>query len=289
MQVTRPVPVPDGIWSAWSWEPSVLLAVGVAGIAYTIGLRRLGMTGHRIARGRVTAFAVGLLVLFLALVSPIDALGEALFAGHMVQHLLLILVVAPLVVAGDAALVLLVALPRVVRRRLAATRRRRQAMRGVARAFDRPAVVWPVNAAVLWFWHLPVTYGWALEYDLVHAIEHASFLLASMTWWRLLYRASGPQLDRGAGILFVFTTGAQMSALGALLTFAAAPWYPGHAPWTAAWGLTPLADQQIAGLIMWLPAGFVYQAVAVVMLLQWLDRSRRLQPAHPLQGVRAQK
>jgi putative membrane protein len=271
-------PAPHDVWSAWSWEPTVLIGLAAAGVVYTLGVRRLWRAagpGRSIPAWRTAAFAGGITALFVALISPLDAMGAALFSAHMVQHLMLLIVAPPLLVLGDPFHAAFWALPLAGRRHLAAAWLDHPRVRAAGGALTRPAVVWVVNVALLWFWHLPAAYGWALDHETAHAVEHASFLAMSVLFWWVLFRPAGPRIDRGAGILFVFTMGLQMSALGAILTFAGSAWYPGHAPWTAAWGLTPLEDQQLAGLIMWLPAGLVYLSVAAVLFIQWLERAGR--------------
>jgi putative membrane protein len=270
-------PAPHDLWSAWSWEPTVLIGLAAASVAYALGVRRLWRAaggGRGIPGWRVGAFAGGIAALFVALISPLDALGTALFSAHMVQHLMLLIVAAPLLVLGDPFHAAFWALPLAGRRRLAAAWLAHPRVRAAGGALTRPAAVWGVNVALLWFWHFPRAYGWALQHETVHAVEHASFLAMSVLFWWVLFRPAGARIDRGAGILFVFAMGLQMSALGAILTFAGSAWYPGHAPWTAAWGLTPLADQQLAGLIMWLPAGLVYLTVAAVLFIQWIEPAR---------------
>lgn len=267
-------PTPQHLWSAWTFDPGVVLGLAIAMIGYAIGVRRLWQTAgtaRGIARWRTVAFGGGMLTLVVALVSPLDALGSALFSAHMVQHLLLLTVAAPLLVLGDPLQAAVWILPLGARRRVTAAWKRVPGARATVAALTRPIVVWVAAAAVLWFWHLPAAYDWALDHEAVHALEHASFLGVSFVFWWLLFRPAGARLDRGAGILYVFTMGIQGSALGAVLAFARSPWYPGHAPWTAAWGLTPLADQQLAGLIMWIPTGLIYLAVAAVLFVQWLE------------------
>jgi putative membrane protein len=106
----------------------------------------------------------------------------------------------------------------------------------------------------------------------VHAAQHASFFLSALLfWWSLLY-ARG-RAGYGLGVLYIFTTAVHTSILGALLTFAPSVWYPAYAPGTRAWGLSPLEDQQIGGLIMWVPAGVVYLAAGLALFAAWLRES----------------
>lgn len=265
-----------GSWTAWELHPAVLAGIGAAAACYGIGLRTLWRragSGRGISHRRAAAGGAGLAVLLLALVSPIDALGHALFSAHMVQHLLLLVVAPPLLVAGAPLYVGFWALPRRSRRRLGDWWHRARRGRRAARAALRPLPVWLTNVVILWFWHLPAAYDLAVRIEPIHALEHASFLVAAFLFWWLPFRHAGRRMDRGAGIIYVFTAGLQCSALGAILTFSGSAWYAVHAHTTAALGLSPLQDQQLAGLIMWIPAAVVYLGAAALLFLQWLERA----------------
>lgn len=229
-----------------------------------------GGPGRGVSRWRAGAYGAGLLVVLLALVSPLDTQAQALFSAHMVQHLLLLLVAPPLLVAGAPLYVGFWALPG--RRALGRWWRGSPRVRAVAGRLLSPLPVWATNVAVLWFWHLPVTYDLAVQQEAVHVFEHASFLATAFLFWWLLFRHTGRRMDQGRGVIYVFTAGLQCSMLGAILTFSGKAWYSVHAPSTAAWGLTPLQDQQLAGLIMWIPGGLVYLGAAAVLFLQWIER-----------------
>jgi cytochrome c oxidase assembly factor CtaG len=263
---------PPGIWRAWSFDPLVVCGLLAAALAYARGLRALwarGM-GRGVSPWRAAAFAGGLVALAVALLSPLDALDGELFTIHMAQHMLLILVAAPLLVLGAPGLAVLAGLPRGARRGL--TRRRRSlAGAAIGWALDQPLLVLLAHVGVLWTWHLPVPYQAALASPPLHAMEHITFLGTAMLLWRVVL---GPdprhRLGRGLAILSVFVTALQAGALGALLTFAPQPLYPRQALGSAAWGVTPLADQQLAGIVMWVPGGVVYLATAAALLLVWL-------------------
>jgi putative membrane protein len=282
---------PGEWWRAWAPEPAVLLALAVLATAYHRGLRRLWRAGPRAVTGRqALAFAAGLAAVALALVSPLDTLSGALFAAHMAQHMLLIMVAAPLLVLGAPGLPLLLALPPAWRRRLARIRRHPLATAGW-RLLSRPAVAWAVHVGALWLWHLPGPYQTALASDPVHAAEHASFLgTAMLFWWVVLSADRRRRLAPGFAALYLFAAALQGSALGALLLFAPAPLYPLQALGSASFGLPPLADQQVAGLIMWIPADLVYLGSAATLFMRWLlslegaapRRDEHLRPPVPM-------
>jgi cytochrome c oxidase assembly factor CtaG len=270
----------DGWWAQWTFEPATAALIAAAAVLYGVGrgrLRRRGRAQHA-PSARATAFYAGLALLALALLSPIHALGETLFSAHMVQHLLLILGVAPLLVYGAPLLPVLLALPPAVRRDVGVLRHAPLVGWSV-RTVMHPLVVWGLHALVLWTWHLPGLYRAALEDPLLHVLEHSSLLLTAIAFWYLVMATGARRrLALGPAVLFVFTTGLQSGALGALLTFASRPLYPLHVHGARAWGVTPLADQELAGLIMWIPAGAAYLVAMAALLLAWLKDLERTHP-----------
>lgn len=286
-------PAPHDVWTAWAGEPSLILGLAATLGAYGLGVRRLWRRagrGQGVGRGQAIAFGVGWLMLVVALVSPIDALGEALFSAHMVQHLLLVLVAAPLLALGAPLVALVWALPRAWRLRLRGWRRY-TGLRLAATALTQPILVWTLHTVALWVWHLPGLYQAALQNELVHSLEHGSFLgTAVLFWWVVVQPGQTQRWSQGASVLYLFAAGIQGSVLGALMTFAPTPWYPAYATTTTPWGLTPLADQQLAGAIMWVPAGTVYVLAAVWMFFLWLQSAeRQTQQAATLEHSRARR
>ncbi len=272
-------PAPADLWTAWSWDPAVLLGLVAAAAVYARGVRtfwaRVG-TGRGVARWQAAAYAGGLAALFIALVSPLDALSSALFAAHMVQHLLLILAAAPLLVLGSPVVPFLWAFRRARRRAIGRWWRRASAVRAGWHALSQPAVVWVLYTATLWIWHLPGLYQAALASEPIHALEHLALLATALLfWWTVLHPGRHGRLGYGPGVLYVFAATVQSALLGILMTFARAPWYPAYAASTEAWGLTPLEDQQLAGLLMWVPAGLVYLVAASALFVAWLQIAER--------------
>ncbi|HEX2172491.1 MAG TPA: cytochrome c oxidase assembly protein, partial [Dehalococcoidia bacterium] len=263
-------PAPHDIWTAWTVEPLALVALVATGYLYARGSGR-SRAGHAPPLGRRLAFWCGLAALAAALFSPVAALGLAIFAGHMVQHLILVLVAAPLIVLGRPLTVLARGLSHTVRRLVA-----RRWPRGLIRAFRHgaglPLLIWWLHVGALWIWHLPAWYQAALRDEAVHALEHLTFAgTAILFWWAVLPAGRRFRLSPGAGGLYLFAAAMQGTALGALMTFAARPWYPDYAPSAPAWGLTPVEDQQLAGLVMWIPAAVVYVIAAAGLIVVWLD------------------
>jgi cytochrome c oxidase assembly factor CtaG len=142
-----------------------------------------------------------------------------------------------------------------------------------------PSLAWAAHAVVLWTWHLPALYEGTLDSDLVHTAQHASFLVTALLFWYALLHGSERRLKRGVAVLYLFGTALHSGILGALLTFADYPWYARYAGTTPAWGLTPLEDQQLAGLIMWIPGGVTYLVAALALVAAWMTRMERRGPA----------
>jgi putative membrane protein len=266
---------PHDVWRAWTFEPAVALTLAVSVCCYTIGLRAHRARAKRargIAGWRVHSFVAGMLALGIALLSPIDAVSGALFSVHMVQHLLLVVVAAPLIVVGEPAYVMLWALPVAMRRGIARQWRQLPALRAAWHAVTLPVVAWTLHVAMLWLWHAPRLYDDALRMPWLHVVEHSAFFLTALVfWWVALDRR---RLRVGASTFYLFVAALQGTLLGALLTLARHPWYLSHYGTTQPWGLSPLEDQQIAGLIMWIPAGLAYLIAVAPRLLRALsDRS----------------
>ena len=261
----------------WNWDPLILATLALAMFGYVRGLRHLKSTVRlRIFGGlRCASFAAGLATLFGALISPFDSLDDQLFSAHMLQHLILLMVAPPLLIFGRPALAFLWAFRLPARRMIGRTWVRTGLQRAV-QTLMCPLIVWILCSAVLWFWHLPGPYGWALESASVHAFEHACFFLTSLMFWSLVLQPLGRRrMEYGKTLLFVATFGVQNGLLGALLTFAGRPLYVAYLPTTAAWGLTPLEDQQLAGLIMWIPASLIHLITLGVLFVIWLHSAER--------------
>ena len=276
----------------WDFEPTVIIPIAVAAALYVIGLHALwerAGRGSGISRTQAACFFAGLIVVVGALASPLDALADVLFSAHMGQHLLLILVAAPLIVLGAPAIAYAWALPRAwnlrVRRVTHAS-----AVAAPARVLLHPASVWALFAVDFWFWHVPRVYDAAVDRPAVHALEHATMLATALLfWWTVVRLAGSRRLEWGAATVFVFTTMLQQSFVAALLTFSRDAWYPHYAATAPDWGLTPLQDQQLAGLIMWMPANLLYLIVVAILILRWLTEDEgRLAAAvgtRPIAGV----
>jgi putative membrane protein len=262
----RPV-APHDLWAAWNLDPVLLAAMALA-----VWLYRRGRApwSRPVDRWRERAFVGALAVLVVALVSPLEALSDALASAHMVQHLLLIVVAAPLLAFSAPGSALLRGSPVAVRR-VRGRVRRSGIPSGILHAPDHPLVVWSLHVAVVWLWHSRVAYDAALASTPLHIAEHLTFLVTAVLFWRVVLgvRRSG-WVSQGMVVLLVFGMAMQSVFLALLMTFATEPWYAGYADTTAAWGLGHLADQHLAGVIMWIPAGAIYVAAALGALASWM-------------------
>ncbi len=264
------VPVPENILRAWSFDAAVMFSLVAPAALYTVGVTRLWRRagqGRGVSTTQVGLFALAMLVLVIALISPLDALGSALFSAHMTQHQLLMVVAPPLLLLGAPAVAMVWALPEPWRRPVGAALRT-VSHSGTWRTVAHPVSAFLLHAAAIWLWHMPVLYEQTLTSDLVHAAQHLSFTLTALLfWWTVLHPRRRGASVHGVAVLSLFGTAAHGSILAALLTFSSRPWYLAYAGRTDAWQLTLLEDQQLGGLIMWVPSGIVYTAAA--LLLFW--------------------
>ena len=258
----------DGIWTSDPWVVSPLI---MSAFLYSVGLvalwRRAGI-GRGIRRWQAACYAAGWLLLATALLSPLHWLGEHLFTAHMIEHELIMAVAAPLLALARPIGALLWAFPLVLRQRLGQIGRWRW-LRGSWSFLTSPVPATTWHGAVIWFWHAPVLFDDAVAHVAVHRLQHFSFLASALAfWWALLRRA-----ERGAAVLHLFVTMVHTTILGALLVLVPRVLYPGQTAQAPKWRLTPLEDQQLAGLVMWVPAGTVYAGAALVFAALWVRQS----------------
>jgi len=276
---------PHDLWKAWNFEPSILIPLALTTLIYLWGMRNVWQragAGHGINRRRYSSFLGALLAFVVAFVSPLDAMSDVLFWAHMVQHMVLVLFAAPLLVISDFALAFLWALPRPWAQSLGYRLNQSQTLSRIWRVISGPVSTWLLFTTSLWVWHASTLYEAALGDETIHTVEHLSFLFTAMLFWWVLLKPAGQKYVRyGVAIPYLFTTVLQSGILGGLMTFTDQPWYPSYAALVSTWGLTPLEDQQLAGLIMWIPAGAVFTLLTIGYFAAWLraleERSIRLQ------------
>ena len=256
-------------WGA-EWWVVTLLALSL--LLYAAGLKRLWPRAHGARRqlARQAAwFGAGWAMLVLALASPLDGAGSYAFSAHMVQHEILMIVAGPLLVLGRPLALWLWAFGPDARLRIAAGTRR-PAVRAAWGALTAPVNAWLLHFAALWMWHVPACFQLALADNGMHALQHTSFLATALLfWWAVLGREGGAH-GRGGAIVYLFTTMMHTGALGALFTMSETIWYPLYGNRAQLFGLSPLEDQQLGGLIMWIPGGLAYLIAGLVLCARWL-------------------
>lgn len=261
------------------WAPGLTIVLPLAAIAglYAVGALRVW---GRIARGRHARlrdnllFASGWAVLALALLSPLHTLSERLFAAHMIEHELLMVGAAPLLVVSRPLAVLLWGLPRSWRKILAQAGHA-SFVAGSRALLSRPLIATLLHGVAIWLWHVPSLFEAALTEGTLHYLQHASFLGSGLLFWWALLPRSRQNRSCGVAIMHLFFTAMHTGALGVLLVLAPDLWYPDNATAGELWGLSPLEDQQLAGLVMWVPAGLVYAGAALVLAALWIRTSSK--------------
>jgi putative membrane protein len=249
----------NGTGAAWDhWDVHASVAVGLAALG---GLYVL-LGGRTASRTRQVAFAGSLAVLFATLNGPIHNLSDSyLFSAHMVQHLALTLLFPPLFLYGLTAPMVDVCL-------------RPAAVRRVAEWITRPLPAALLFLVPITAWHLPRFYEAAMRDHDLHIVQHLTFLGTSvLMWWPIL--SPTPALPRASypmQMLYLFVLGIPMSIVGALITLSEKTLYPFYAEAPRVWGLSPLADQQLGGLIMWVPGGILFWVAMSVVWFRWSAR-----------------
>jgi cytochrome c oxidase assembly factor CtaG len=251
---------------------SVIVVIGI----YAVGAMRLWRQagyGRGVGLAEALAFITGCAALAIALSPPLDEWSERRLAAHMVQHELLMVVAAPLIAVGAPLVGILWAVPSRVRRALVGTVHQRPLIR-VWRTVSSPPFAFALYGVALWTWHLPALYDRALRHEAVHAVQHLCFFgSATLFWWGLVRGRRG-RTGYGAAVVYLFVTALHGGVLGALLTVSPRPWYAAYVAHHPG-GLTPLEDQQLAGLLMWIPAGMAFAAGALFLFAAWLRQSDR--------------
>jgi putative membrane protein len=260
----------------WTWDSWIILPLGLALALFLVGRARLAARS-RLPRKRALLFLGGWAVLGLSLVSPLHEGGEESFTLHMIEHELIMLVATLMLAAARSGGTLAWGLPNGLRRSLGGNWSR--PIRAAWRALTEPVTATIVQALVMWAWHAPALFDRALAQPGWHAAQHLSFVAASLLFWTAMLN------PRGGAMLTVaclFLTSLVEAALGALMALSTSPWYSAYAAMgMSGIGLDPVADQQLAGLLMWVPGGLVHVGAALVILYLWLTGEKQSPPPMP--------
>jgi putative membrane protein len=263
----------QAILESWSAPIGVNVSVCLAALVYTIGWLRLHkVLPNLISTWRLAVFLAGIVSLWIAVGSPLEAFDDVSLSLHMVQHLLLMAVAPALILLGAPALPLLRGLPRMIRGAVGQFLCWPPAQR-LGRVLTEPAVCWIAATMALIAWHIPAAFELALRSDSWHEIEHACFFATSlMFWWPVIQPF--PSVARWPGWsipLYLFLGTLPGGALGAFLTFCDRVLYPSYVSAPMIFQLSPLEDQVFAGALMWVFGTFVYAVPAVILTVRFLS------------------
>lgn len=279
-------PITSATLRSWEWRLEVLIPLVVAGVVYFWGWRRLRLKGRqpgarpsRLANGwRLAAYWVGLILIGLALLSPIDVLAGQLFFMHMIQHLLLVMIAPPLLMLANPMPFLLWGLPTRLRRRagqlLSNVLHRKSASRKYMRTLTSPGLSWMLFIVFLIGWHDPSLYNAALRSDLLHDVEHLTFFGSAMLfWWHVV--GAGPTIHkrftRAARVMYVIAAIPPNMLTGIVIAFAGQVIYTYYLSVPRLWDIDALGDQTIGGVIMWIPGSMMYIIAVLILTARWLQ------------------
>jgi cytochrome c oxidase assembly factor CtaG len=288
-------PVLKAILLSWDWKIEVIVVLALAGTLFSRGWwqlrqrgaarnhRRAGRPRRRLAvTWRLAAYWGGLLAIALALLSPIDALGQQLFFMHMIQHLLLIMIAPPLLLVANPMPFVLWGLPTGLRHKVGGlfsqALHRESRFRGWLRLLTQPGIIWMVWVISLIGWHDPTMYDAALRFEWVHNVEHLTFFIAStLLWWHLT--GAGPRIHKQFGLLgriaLVMSVVPPNMLTGIVLAFAEQGYYSYYESVPRLWGFDVLTDQQLGGVIMWVPGSMMYILAALILIGRFLSQEDR--------------
>lgn len=241
-------PSPAELWVRWNFDPPLLAALATALIVYAVLMPRATRWERR-------AYCAGWLVTALALISPLCALSVSLLSARVGQHIILVVLAAPMLAYG---------------------------LRNVRAHKGSALTAGTVFSVLLWVWHTPAPYAATFTSDITYWLMHVT-LLGSAVW---LWRACMIGDRRLKSLLALILTGMQMTVLGAVLAFSSRPLFSPHLLTTDPWGLTQLADQQLAGVLMWAPGGVLFLCAALAIAYSALLRSADEAAATPITARR---
>ena len=269
----------QAILSSWSIDPEIAAGLVALVIVYLRGWLILHRTSpERFPIWRMLAFTGGVVALWLAIASPLDAFSGLLLSAHMVQHLLLMSVAPPLILLGAPLLPLLRGLPRKFARDGVGPFLVWPALRRVGNAITHPVSCWIIMAITLCAWHVPAAFDLTLRSPPWHKVEHICFLGASLLFWWPVVRPfpSRPKWPLWSVPVYLLAADLLNTALSAILTFSDRVLYRSYMAVPRLFGTTSLADQNCAGVIMWVPGSLVFLIPAAAIAMKYLSPGSRL-------------
>ncbi len=301
-------PITKAVLLSWNWRWEVILVLALAGILYSRGWWRLrertfvgkgnacteqsrsGRKQSRTPRGRwrlaikwrLVSYWVGLFFVAIALLSPIDVLSQQLFLMHMIQHLLLIMFAPPLLLIANPMPFMLWGLPDGARLSVGSflswLLRKDAPFRKTLMAITSPGFLWLLWVVFLYGWHDPNLYNAALYYEWVHDVEHLSFFITSLLFWWNITQA-GPRIHKKIGMMariaLALAAVPVNAILGAVLAFTPDPVYTYYLSVPRLWGISVMTDQQIGGVIMWVPGSMMFFIAAFILIARMMGKEER--------------
>ena len=263
------------------WDSALYIVIPIVLMAalYLIGRWRLGRRARYapLRKSRDLLYLAGILALVLALLSPIDVYAGDLFFMHMVQHLLLMMIAPPLLQLANPMSRILWAFPRGVRRRIGGTLNNAGVLRLAIQGVSVPVIAWLIFVVTIWVWHTPATYNAALASESVHVLEHLTMFGAALIfWWPVIGPAPvRSRMPHPLRFLYLFLALFQNILLGAILTFAQGPVYSYYEATPDHWGIDGELDQQLGGVLMWIPGTMMYFTALALLFFTWLEQEER--------------
>ena len=270
-----PEPVFPGVLLLWSFDPTIVLPLLIAGGAYLWAVRLVDAAHPHspVPRRRIVAWLAGLIVIEVAIQSPIEAYDLTLFSDHMVQHILLTIVAAPLLALGaPITLLLRAARPEARKRWILPVLHSR-----VMRVISFPVVAWILFTGYMWLAHFSSLYEWSLENPFVHQAEHLGFIVTALLfWWPAVAADPSPwRMRHPQRLVYTFLQMPQNTFLGLTIYSSTVPLYPYYLNLPRTWGPTVIDDQQIAGGLMWISGDVVFMLAIMLILRGLLRREER--------------
>lgn len=257
----------------WNWQPSIIggTILIIALYTYAVGpFREKYYPAEEFSLSKAVAFQLGVILIFLSLFSALDELGDSyLFSAHMLQHLILTMVGPPLMLIGTPVWLIQPLL-------------RNRVMLNIGKVLTHPAIAFTLFNADLWLWHVPSLYDATLFNQNLHILEHLTFIIFGVIFWWPMFspvKEGLPRLSIGGQILYLFFGSMPMVLLGAGLTFAQ-PLYPPYINAPRVWGLSPATDQQLGGLMMWVPVSLYMIVIMSFLFIRWMQQQERAQYEH---------
>ncbi|MBF8299417.1 MAG: putative rane protein [Dehalococcoidia bacterium] len=265
------------LWAQWSWANPLLLIPMALGVLYARGLRRWPKP-RRLKAWAPYSFYTGLALVVFSLAGPLDAIADDLFSMHMVQHMMLMMIGPPLILLGAPTTPILKGLPRSARKSLVAPLMRSPAAHAVYRFFAHPVTIFLLYTINLWLWHFyGNAYETAAQSMWVHILEHWTFIItASLFWWVVIDpRPMRSNLSYLTRMIFIGVTMLQKVLLGAFITYRHDALYAYYAAKPRLWGLSPLYDQHLAAMWMWIGGTLILLIAIVVVMMVWLEKEEK--------------